>query len=336
MLVQATILHLALLHVYDLESPPSITAFGFQGLKLYLPVLYPPNPPTCRRERSPPLHLKFGAGVGDLGAAGGTVYQDLTTNISVSQRLVPKTHGNQSLSMNSKQEEPPLKRVRQGTMDNTAEDDSDDASATNDWMRRAVSQVDGASHVEPLRTMQNPIKTLTGRIEAKLRSIKEKTQDFSDGCLVELVDSNQRQDQDLYQNMCTRQVEAKFTAGPKAAPFGILFNVTDYEGDEEVMIDSELFSIEMAGDETMKDCFRAPTVEDIDDFLTQAGLRAAQTRLTAGKKDLDDRLRMKFVYAEVIREALDLVGEKHGWQDDCGIGLGLGSDDIYELFNLDY
>eukprot|EP00977_Amphora_coffeiformis_P003198 scaffold597_cov176-Amphora_coffeaeformis.AAC.4 len=185
--------------------------------------------------------------------------------------------------------------------------------------------------------MQDQIKTLTAHVEAKLCAIQEATQDFRDGCLVKLVVSNQSQRQNTRRNMCSRHVDAKFTAGPKAAPFSISFSVTDTEGEQEVMIDSELFTIEMCSDDTMKESFSAPSDEKINNFLTLAGLSAVETRVTAGKRtSLDDMTRKKFVYSQVINEALELVGEKHGWDDDCGVGLGLGNEEIYELFELDY
>jgi hypothetical protein len=38
----------------------------------------------------------------------------------------------------------------------------------------------------------------------------------------------------------------------------------------------------------------------------------------------------------VICEAIELVVEKYGDEDNCGVGLGIGSEDIHGLLGLSY
>lgn len=87
---------------------------------------------------------------------------------------------------------------------------------------------------------------------------------------------------------------------------------------------------------TKKDCIGKPTQDEIDEFLTKAGLIGAQTRITCERDNINETTRKRFVYAEVINEALELIGEKHGWEDSCGVELGMGNEEIYGLVGLDY
>ena len=51
-----------------------------------------------------------------------------------------------------------------------------------------------------------------------------------------LLKSQSNPDQDLSYNMCSSQVEATFTAGPKRAKFEIDFSNENVEGDETITV----------------------------------------------------------------------------------------------------
>lgn len=228
------------------------------------------------------------------------------------------------------------------------------SSADYHWLHQAADEIDRANTVQEIAAIRTHLERLLQQAEAQLCSIKEKSQDFRDtGCMVKLVESNESQDQDLGFNMCARQVWAKFTAGPRKAPFHLNIEVKDWEGEEEINIDSNLFDLckESSDDDDMKDCFGMPTAEEITEFCLAAGMglcpitqsyQSSATRTTTTDDDDNENKaqlllrRQTFAYAEIVNEAFELLGEKYGWEDSCGVGLGIGNEEIYELMGLDY
>ena len=197
-----------------------------------------------------------------------------------------------------------------------------------------------ATSVEQVRALQAQLLQLAQQAEKRLVTLQaQKAPDFTDGCFTKLIDSNQSQDQDIGNNMCSRSITAQFTTGPNAKPFSISLSVANWEGDEEIDIDSELFDISKDVNDEIEDCFGMPTQEEIDGFLLQAGLgKAPLTRLCPknDNKNNSAEICRRFAYGEIINEALKLVAEKHGWEDNCGVGLGLGNEHIYSLLGLEY
>ena len=143
-----------------------------------------------------------------------------------------------------------------------------------------------------------------------------------------MIDSNQSQDQDLGYNMCSRDVSATFTAGPKAAKFSISFSNENVEGDETIVVESDLFRYED------NEC------DDIDDeeilaFLTKAGLQDAVPQRANGDYS-DPAVRRRWVYGDVVYDAVGCVLEKYGYQDAYGVDLGMGQEDMYGWLGLEY
>ena len=203
------------------------------------------------------------------------------------------------------------------------------------WLDLAVREIDTATKVVDLKKIQTQLAHLSEQVEEKIAQIKEGSGDFSDNCMVKMVDSNHSQDQDLDKNMCGREVHAEFVAGPRAAPFSIDIDVKDFEGDTFIQINSDLFDMEK-NTEDDEPSFEAPSDQDMDDFLTKAGLYHARTRLTTGDSSMDAKLCRRFAYAEVINEAIELIGDKYGYEDDCGVALGIGNEEIYGHLGLPY
>ena len=142
-----------------------------------------------------------------------------------------------------------------------------------------------------------------------------------------MTNSNQIQDQDLSYNMCSRVVGAEFTAGPKAEIFTITFNNENVEGEDHVVIESELFRCEDGefdgGDDT-----------DILAFLKKAGLEDALPHNAIEYEDPNERRR--WVYGDVICDAVQCVVGKYGVQDSYGVGLGMGCEEIYTWLGLEF
>ena len=112
--------------------------------------------------------------------------------------------------------------------------------------------------------------------------------------------------------------------------------MVDYEGEDNITISSELFEAQKEESDHELD-FGEITREDVDAFLKKAGFGLKPvTRLTADGKVTDVTILRRFAYAEVINEALELLGEKYGWEDDCGVELGIGNEHMYSHMGLDY
>ena len=141
-----------------------------------------------------------------------------------------------------------------------------------------------------------------------------------------MIDSNQSQDQDLRYNMNVRDVSATFTAGPKAAKFSISFRNENVEGDETIVVESELFHYEHGECDGVDDT-------EILAFLQKAGLEDALPECTDVYGDPNERRR--WVYGDVVRDAVTFVIGKYGQQDSCSVGLGMSYGDIYSWLGLD-
>merc|ERR1712185_357021 len=127
--------------------------------------------------------------------------------------------------------------------------------------------------------------------------------------------------------MCSRNVASTLTAGPKAAAFTISFSCENMEGDETIVVESELFRYEEGDVSDVSD-------DEIADFLRKAGLLDARSKHV--EDDDSDAQRRRWVYGEVICDAVELVIDKHGHEDDCGVRLGMGSEDIYGWLGMEY
>jgi hypothetical protein len=199
-----------------------------------------------------------------------------------------------------------------------------------DWKADAVVKIDGCVKEESVRAIQTELHILLAGAEARIRDIKCETNDFTNGCMVKMTASNEHQDQDMGYNICSREVTAQFTAGPEGAKFSISFSNKNVEGDQTIVVESELFNLE-------EDSFSEVSDEEIGMFLTKAGLYGAHTCHNGKDCDAkDDAERRRWAYADVISEAIKLVEEKYGHEDSCGVELGMSSDDIFGHLDLQY
>mmetsp|Transcript_3741 Transcript_3741/g.3895 ORF Transcript_3741/g.3895 Transcript_3741/m.3895 type:complete len:202 (+) Transcript_3741:92-697(+) len=172
------------------------------------------------------------------------------------------------------------------------------------------------------------------RIMVKIDAFKTKTFNCliklkqSVGCGVIMTKSNENQDHDTGYNMCSRSVNASFTAGPNTAPFSINFENENVEGDDNIKVESELFTFEDGEFSDVAD-------DKIDEFLESAGLIDA-TPKNNDSKTFTIEERRRWVFAEMIDEAIVLVLDEYGSTDSCGVGLGMNEEDIYGHLGLDY
>lgn len=192
----------------------------------------------------------------------------------------------------------------------------------SDWESELRNAIDNGEP-DAVRAIETSLVELQRRAQERLISLQQKT-----GTGVCMVDSNQTQDQDLGYNMCSRSVEASFTAGPKSMPFSISFENEDVEGDQTIRIESELFIYEDGACGEVAD-------DEIEKFLEKAGLQEAQPQRATGDFS-DPAERRRWVYADVIYDAIELVIDKYGSEDSCGVDLGMGCEDIYDWLGLDY
>ena len=193
----------------------------------------------------------------------------------------------------------------------------------SDWESELRNAIDNGEP-DAVRAIESSLVELQRRAQERLISLQQKT-----GTGVCMVDSNQTQDQDLGYNMCSRSVEASFTAGPKAMPFSISFENEDVEGDQTIRIESELFIFEDGECGEVAD-------DEIEKFLEKAGLQEAQPQRATDDDFSDPAERRRWVYADVVYDAIELVIDKHGSEDSCGVGLGMCCEDIYGWLGLDY
>ena len=194
---------------------------------------------------------------------------------------------------------------------------------SSSWFLNASTCIENCPD-EALRGINNQLDILKTQVSQKLLKAKR-----SVGVGVVIIDSKQSQEHD--QPYYGRFVKATFTAGINAAPFSIDFSNKNYEGDEEIFIESKLFLLE-TDNHTGKTISSEVTDEEITEFLTEAGLT---NQIPKDKSvDLENiQQRQRFLYAEIIEEAICLVIEKYGEEDDYGVNLGIKNpNDIYEHF----
>ena len=135
-------------------------------------------------------------------------------------------------------------------------------------------------------------------------------------------------------------MDATFTVGPKQESLSISFENKNDEGEEDIHVTcDDLFELDENG------TFHPPSKASIWCFLKDAGLdidNLEQFNYTVNYmidekklKKMDDDTRYKYMFADIISKAIELVIEKHGNEDDCGVRLGIEADAIYSYLNLD-
>ena len=73
--------------------------------------------------------------------------------------------------------------------------------------------------------------------------------------------------------------------------------------------------------------------------LIKAGLQnALPQRASPDVHDdsMEEDERLRWVYGDVIFDAVQEVAKKHGWQDSYGVGLGMSAHDIFGWLGLEY
>ena len=199
--------------------------------------------------------------------------------------------------------------------------------AENSWECECRTAIE-AGDADTVRMIEKKLQTLQNEAQARLIKLKQVT-----GMGVRMIDSNESQDGDVAYNTYERMIDAKFTAGPNAAKFSIWIRNVNREGTEELTVSSDLFYYESKQ-------FSGDNDDDILNFLKKAGLEDAQAdeseyEYHTGEKCTDENERRRFVYAEVIADAIHCIIEKYGEEDNMGVSLGISSSDIYTwvLFN---
>ena len=196
--------------------------------------------------------------------------------------------------------------------------------------------IEKSTSPEQAKELHLELKKLTKVAEDKKFEVMKGSNDLQDGCLVELIESQQGTDEEF-----STETTAKFTAGPKRTPFSI--TITDYwcdwgSGDPgfTVIWKSDLF---YAFETSYGDPFRFDEIKqkDINSFLKKAGFGSKPvTRLAADGKVADAKMLKRFAYAEVINEALELLKDEHPWDryPPDAVKLELGNNSIYPLMGL--
>ena len=197
------------------------------------------------------------------------------------------------------------------------------------------------------------LKTLQRSAEARLIDLIAASKPPTPFCRVLLIKSNQEQDEE-YEGYDMR-VSAEFTAGPQAARFSISFYCKDVgrvafrlQGHLTIAVESDLFTYKQDehGDESISDF----DDDAIESFLRDAGLSEALPQRCPGKwydvDNLSDEERRRWVYGDVIYDAVGLVQEKHGFRENyppchgfrgCGMSLlGMDKQNIYWWLGLEY
>ena len=47
-------------------------------------------------------------------------------------------------------------------------------------------------------------------------------------------------------------------------------------------------------------------------------------------------MRRRWVYADIVYDAVELVTDKYGIEDSCGVNLGMHCENMYGWLGLDY
>jgi len=210
------------------------------------------------------------------------------------------------------------KKRKRGATPSSGSSNSSSVAQSRPWWEQAAAQIYVSITPHELDAV--------GR---KLDELKRQVLDIRFGNRVRLVQSNQTtsmnpERHDIHLDQHCRKVNAKFTAGPKGAPFYINFDNMEEGGSAmETNIDSDLFSIVYEYDD-MK-VFNLET--DIDSFLIDAGLKDAQPQ--KGGKINDASKRQKRVFGELIEEAINLLNDKYD-KKEYQSGLGMEPKEIFE------
>ena len=192
--------------------------------------------------------------------------------------------------------------------------------AENSWECECRNAIE-AGDADTVRKIEKKLQTLQNEAQARLIKLKQVT-----GMGVRIIDSNESQDGDVAYNTYERMIDAKFTAGPNAAKFSIWIRNVNREDTEELTVSSDLFYYE-------SEKFRGDDDDDILKFLQKAGLEDARPEdyenYVADENCDDENERRRFVYAEVIADAICCIYEKYGEEDNMGVSLGISPSNIY-------
>lgn len=207
--------------------------------------------------------------------------------------------------------------------------------------RKAETEAESPSWKDSARALEQSINVATAQgkllaISAELTKLQELATTRLNkmrsvvGLGVVLVDSDESQ---TVHEVCSRTVNAKFTAGPAQLKFFIAF---EYSSDGDCTVESA-YEGDTAGLFIIEEGIfgRPATDEEILTFLTLAGLKdavptcPAATAAASSAGGLTEELRRKYAFCQIVSEAIALVEDKHGAKDNLRMGLGMGSQDIY-------
>ncbi len=199
-------------------------------------------------------------------------------------------------------------------------------------MQSAIGRVEawlrggGAQDVLDIHSNLPSLITLAKERLRELQPISE----FS----VVLVDAKTYTDVNTADNSCSRYMDAKILVGPKKAEFSIEIDHEDSEGDLRTNIISTPNLISMDNSAAV-----SPKDSAIEEFLGKAGWEHAIAQSCNGMSD-EDVANMtgaemrRWVFADVVKIMIKHIAENKGYEDGCGVGLGIAEDDMYEWLML--
>jgi len=129
-------------------------------------------------------------------------------------------------------------------------------------------------------------------------------------------------------------VSAEFTAGPRGkAHFKLTFDVEDNDSDKRIAVDGIM---QYSRDDTSSKKERHGKYKDMEirEFLKKAELLDAVPDPEYAGTEYSETERLRWVYGDVVREAIELVEGKHGVVNGWDLGLGVGSETIYGHLGL--
>ena len=242
------------------------------------------------------------------------------------------------------------------------------------WAAEALADIDAATDPEALKSLVEELSRLNAIAKERLGIAERAAHRIAKRAahrtgLVVLVDSKHVQDcfdlsEEDYSYL--RSVEAKFTLGPKAAPFELRVRreAEPYEGYEGCWADVRQFAELCASnnsvlklEETEHDLelkmfgkkFKRNSSEEhakeLADFLTAAGLERALPKRALNKDGtamsdeelnaMPDAKRHEWVLLDVLYDAASLLEVKHGVEHDENsdyFGFRLGNFALYEAY----
>lgn len=201
--------------------------------------------------------------------------------------------------------------------------------AISSWESQLTAEISAGAAGE-VQAIGAKLKALSQQVHARLIELQ-----MSAGCGVVLVKANVSEDQDMDNNSCKRCVDAEFTAGPRGkAEFSLSFELNNIEGEEEIEVSGIMEYYQ--SDSTKKETNGTYEDTDIREFLERAELLNAVPDPEYAGTGYRETERLRWVYGDVVREAIELVEEKKGAEDTWELGLGVGSDFIYGQLGLEY